>query len=72
MTTLLLLSSPSAAQTIKVSSQPGPRSIAANTEYYEDASESLSIEEVLSPAFSVNFLAHNRDIFHFEITSSAY
>ncbi len=72
MTTLLLLSSPSPAQTIKVSSQPGPQSIAANIEYYEDASESLSIEDVLSPNFSVNFLPHNRDILHFGITSSAY
>jgi signal transduction histidine kinase/DNA-binding NarL/FixJ family response regulator len=72
MTTLLLLSSPSPAQTIKVSSQPGPQSIAANIEYYEDASESLSIEDVLSPNFSINFLPHNRDILHFGITSSAY
>jgi signal transduction histidine kinase/DNA-binding NarL/FixJ family response regulator len=72
MTTLLLLSSPSAAQTTKVSNQPGPQSIAANIEYYEDASESLTIEDVLSPNFSVNFLPHNRDILHFGITSSAY
>jgi signal transduction histidine kinase/DNA-binding response OmpR family regulator len=69
---LLLLSSPNIAQTIKINSEPGPQSLAANIEYYEDASESLSIEDVLSPRFSVNFLPYRRDILHFGITSSAY
>ena len=69
---LVLLSSPNIAQTIKISSEPGPQAVAENIEYYEDASESLSIEDVLSPRFSVNFLPYNRDILHFGITSSAY
>lgn len=69
---LLLLSSPNIAQPIKISSEPGPQAVAANIEYYEDASESLSIADVLSPGFSVNFLPYNRDILHFGITSSAY
>ncbi|MCH7670577.1 MAG: hypothetical protein IIB72_00270, partial [Proteobacteria bacterium] len=46
--------------------------IAEFVEYYEDASETLSIDEVLAPSFGVNFIAHSRDILHFGITSSAY
>ena len=69
---LLLLSSPNIAQIIKISSEPRPQALAANIEYYEDAPESLSIEDALSPRFSVNFLPYNRDILHFGITSSAY
>lgn len=60
------------AQTIIVTDEPGPQAITTSIEYYEDASESLSIDDVLSPGFSVNFLPHNRDIFHFGITSAAY
>lgn len=60
------------AQSIAITTEPGPQTVASNIEYYEDASESLSIEDVLSPGFSVNFLPHNRDIFHFGITSAAY
>ena len=46
--------------------------IAEFVEYYEDASETLSIDEVLAPSFGVNFIPHSRDILHFGITSSAY
>lgn len=69
---ILLASFPSNAQTIQVSGETGHQAIATNIEYYEDASELLTIEDVLSPSFSVNFLPHNRDILHFGITSSAY
>lgn len=43
-----------------------------SVEYYEDRSEALTIDEVLSPQFSVNFLPNRSDILHFGITSSAY
>ncbi|MFK7864906.1 MAG: 7TM diverse intracellular signaling domain-containing protein [Pseudohongiellaceae bacterium] len=60
------------AQSVAITTEPGPQAITANLEYYEDASEALSIDDVLNPGFSVNFLPHNRDIFHFGITSAAY
>jgi signal transduction histidine kinase/DNA-binding response OmpR family regulator len=46
--------------------------IADAVEYYEDGSESLTIDDVLAENFSVNFIPHNEDILHFGITSSAY
>lgn len=59
-------------QSITVLDSDEPQSIAMSVEYYEDRSEALTIEEVLSPQFSVNFLPNRRDILHFGITSSAY
>lgn len=45
----------------------------ANTiEYYEDGSESLTIDDALAENFAVNFIPRNGDILHFGITSSAY
>lgn len=41
-------------------------------EFYEDSSDSLTIDDVLAENFSVNFIPHDRDILHFGLTSSAY
>tara|TARA_B100002003_G_scaffold251903_1_gene298740 strand:+ start:8617 stop:9018 length:402 start_codon:yes stop_codon:yes gene_type:complete len=60
------------AQQIIINPDTKHVSIAANIEYYEDRSESLDIEDVLTPSFSVNFIPHDRELFHFGITSSAY
>lgn len=68
----LLLQQMSIAQSIVINSDSGPQSIAMDIEYYEDASESLTIEDVLTPSFAVNFIPHDREILHFGITSSAY
>lgn len=46
--------------------------IANAVSYYEDSSESLSIDDVLAPNFGVNFIEHDADILHFGISSSAY
>ena len=46
--------------------------IADAVDYYEDSSESLTIDDVLAPNFGVNFISHDDDILHFAITSSAY
>tara|TARA_B110000858_G_C17810153_1_gene480706 strand:+ start:268 stop:537 length:270 start_codon:yes stop_codon:yes gene_type:complete len=47
-------------------------SLANTATYYEDSSESLTIDDVLAPNFGVNFIEHDADILHFGITSSAY
>ena len=60
------------AQEIVIPSSDQKVSIAEFVEYYEDSSETLTIDEVLAPNFSVNFIPYNRDILHFGITSSAY
>ena len=62
----------SQAQLITIDPAQERLSIAEYIEYYEDASEALTIEDVLSPNFSVNFIPHDRDLFHFGITSSAF
>lgn len=46
--------------------------IGAYVEFYEDSSESLSIDEVLEPGFGVNFIPHDNELLNFGITSSAY
>ncbi len=46
--------------------------IADAVDYYEDSSESLTIDDVLAPNFGVNFISHDDDILHFAITSSTY
>jgi signal transduction histidine kinase/DNA-binding response OmpR family regulator len=60
------------SQSITVLESDEPQSIARSIEYYEDKSEVLTIDDVLAPQFSVNFLPNSRDILHFGITSSAY
>ncbi len=59
-------------QTITIDSSANQMAIADRVEYYEDQSESLTIEDVLAPSFNVNFVPHNREIIHFGLTSSAY
>ncbi len=60
------------AQTLQVS--PGTDTIAVSNymEYYEDASELLTIEDVLAENFDVNFIPFDGDLLNFGITSSAY
>ncbi|MCH8176455.1 MAG: hypothetical protein IIC59_14870, partial [Proteobacteria bacterium] len=60
------------AQDIVVDPDIASLPIAEFVEYYEDASETLRIDDVLAPNFGVNFIPHDRDILHFGITSSAY
>ena len=61
-----------AAQTISIDPDSARLAVAGFVEYYEDSSESLTINDVLAPTFGVNFIPHSRDILHFGITSSAY
>lgn len=60
------------ADTVVVEEDSDYVALANAVEYYEDASESLTIDDVLAPSFGVNFLPHENDILHFGITSSAY
>ena len=46
--------------------------IADAVDYYEDSSESLTIDDVVAPNFGVNFIAHDEDILNFGISSSVY
>ncbi len=69
---LLLCAGLVQADTIVVDDELDFVPIAASVEYYEDGSESLTIDDVLAPNFSVNFIPHTGDIIHFGITSSAY
>jgi hypothetical protein len=55
-----------------VDRESGFLALANAVDYYEDSSESLTIDNVLAPNFGVNFIAHDEDILHFGITSSAY
>ncbi len=68
----LLCMSLSHADTVLVDKELGFLALANAVEYYEDSSESLTIDDVLAANFGVNFIAHNEDILHFGITSSAY
>ncbi|MFT4860851.1 MAG: signal transduction histidine kinase/CheY-like chemotaxis protein [Pseudohongiellaceae bacterium] len=69
---LLATASLVSGQSITVLDSDEPQSIANAVEYYEDKSESLTLDDVLASQFAVNFLPNNRDILHFGITSSAY
>lgn len=60
------------AQQVVVDPNSDKQSIAGAVEYFEDSSETLTIEDVLAPGFGANFIPHERDILHFGITSSAY
>ncbi len=60
------------AQVVTVNPASEFDTIASSVEYYEDSSESLTIDDVLAANFAVNFISHDRDILHFGVTSSAY
>jgi|MEHZ01.6.fsa_nt_MEHZ011668077.1_6 hypothetical protein len=60
------------ADTVLVDRESEFLEIADAVDYYEDSSESLTIDDVLAPNFGVNFISHDDDILHFAITSSAY
>ena len=60
------------ADTVIVDRESEFLAIADAVDYYEDSSESLTIDDVLAPNFGVNFISHDDDILHFAITSSAY
>jgi len=68
----MLCFSPSHADSIVVESESEFLAIANAVEYYEDSSESLTIDDVLAPNFAVNFIDHDADVLHFGITSAAY
>lgn len=60
------------AQTVVIDPDSDQQSIANSVEYYEDSSEALAIDDVLTSGFNVNFIPHSQDILHFGVTSSAY
>ncbi|MEX0965568.1 MAG: 7TM diverse intracellular signaling domain-containing protein [Pseudohongiellaceae bacterium] len=62
----------SQADSVLVDNESEFLAVASAVEFYEDGSEALTIDDVLAPNFSVNFIPHERDILHFGITSSAY
>lgn len=68
----LLCISLSHADTVLVDRESEFLALADAVDYYEDSSESLTIDDVLAPNFGVNFIAHDEDALHFGITSSAY
>ena len=60
------------ADSIRLDGESDFLALANTATYYEDSSESLTIDDVLAPTFGVNFINHDADILHFGITSSAY
>lgn len=60
------------AQPVSVSEDTERLAIAPFIDFYEDASTSLSIDDMLDPAFAVNFLSYDEDLLNFGMTSSAY
>lgn len=60
------------AQQVAVDRSAERQAIAPFVEYYEDASESLGIEDLLAPGFDVNFLPYDRQIINFGLSSSTY
>lgn len=60
------------ADTVLVDRESEFLALAGAVDYYEDSTESLTINDVLATNFSVNFIPHDEDILHFGITSSAY
>lgn len=68
----LLSSNQVSADDIVVTASSTQQPLGIHVEYYEDASELLTIEDVIATNFDVNFLPNNRDTLHFGITSSAY
>ena len=60
------------AQTLQLSVDQQTVAVSNFIEYYEDASELLTIDDVLAENFDVNFIPYNRDLLNFGITSSAY
>ena len=72
MALLMLTGMPAVAQTLSVDPAAGEIAVTTFVEYYEDSSESLTIEEVTAANFDVNFIPHDRDILHFGISSAAY
>ena len=48
------------------------KSIASHSEYYEDKTSNLGLNEILSPLFQNRFTAHNRTFFRFGFTESTY
>lgn len=70
--TALLCISLSHASTVLVDRESEFLQIADAVDYYEDSSESLTIDDVVAPNFGVNFIAHDEDILNFGISNSAY
>lgn len=66
------LASGAFAQDIKLDNTSDRIQLAEFFEYYEDSSETLTIQDILAPNFSVNFIPHERDILNFGVTTSAY
>jgi len=68
----LLLTNLAQGQAVPVSADAKSQGIAPYVDYYEDASTSLGIDDMLDPAFAVNFLSYDDELLNFGITSSAY
>lgn len=68
----LLLSSALHAQSLLVDPESQQAAVAPYIEYYEDPSTALSIEDMLDPAFAVNFLPYRNENLNFGVTTSAF
>lgn len=69
---LLLMSSLANSQPLAVQPDNDLTLVAPHIEFYEDPSTSLTIDDMLDPAFAVNFLPYDADLLNFGITTSAY
>lgn len=60
------------AQPTSVRADAARKMVAPYTQYYEDPTGRLTIEDVASPEFNVNFIANGTDELHFGLTRSTY
>lgn len=69
---LLCTCSGALAQPMNVRADAARQPVASFTEYYEDPTGRLTIEDVASPEFDVNFVENSTDDLHFGLTRSTY
>ncbi|MDO9318103.1 MAG: response regulator [Gammaproteobacteria bacterium] len=69
---LLCACSGALAQPVSVRAEVARQPVAPFTEYYEDPTGRLTIEDVASPEFNVNFIGNVTDDLHFGLTRSTY
>lgn len=68
----LLFCASANAQSLLVDPEASQTPVAPYIDYYEDPSASLAIEDMLDPAFAVNFLPYGDERLNFGVTSSAF
>ena len=57
---------------LSINSNKIHKTIASHSEYYEDKTSNLELNEILSPLFQNRFTAYNRTFFRFGFTKSTY